>query len=143
MVDTLKFIQNILFTNSVSSLLASNAPFHDKNGVVSKNNSIIPVPFATPTTKTPFITVQEGVATKRGKKLQDETFYLRVYNSKSKAYVEIDTIAQAIIDLIDEKIYDLDTHTMVRAKYESMLQSATDEALDLNFRELHIRIIML
>lgn len=143
MRDVLKFIQNILSTTQITDLLALNAPFHNPKGAKNKTNSIIPVPFASPKTSTPFLTVQEGVSNKLGKKLFDETIYIRVYNSKSKAYYEIDQIAEEIIDLIDEQVYDLDNHTMIRAKYESMLASATDEALDMNFRELRFRIIML
>lgn len=144
MIDTQKIIrQTIVDDTGTIDLLGANEKFYEKGSEPSKENSIYPVGMAPFSAACPFITVQGGPIVKAGFKTLAETYYLRVYDKKERDYIRINTIAERLMDLFDEKIFALDNRVMVRAKYDSTLQEATDEAMSRNFREVRFRIVLI
>lgn len=144
MNDVYKAIQKKFYDDAtLMAKLPNNVPWFDPKKTASQRYSIIPAGLATTKTLTPFITIQQGVANKLGKVLRDESYYIRVYNAKIKSWVTINEIGERMIELLDEQIITLDSHVMVRAKYESSLATLIDETLDMNFREFRFRIFVL
>lgn len=137
-------IYNQIIGNSdILALLGDSPPFFDEKGEKAKANSIVPAGKATAKTAKPFITIQQGVDDKLGKKLRRSSFYLRVYNDKNKAYVTINQIAEMLILLLDQTYFTIDNYVNVRTVYDSSLAEAEDQGMDLNFRELRFMIYML
>jgi hypothetical protein len=144
MIDTTEAIYDRLKGEStLTGILASNAPFYDKDGSKLTENSIIPAMLARLDTSPPFITIQEGTETRVGEKLTDEVFFIRCYNSREKSFVEIDTILQKIKELLDDYDFTFDNSVNVRCRYEVTLPGLTDEELNLHFREQRYRIFKL
>lgn len=144
MKDTSKLVYDVLSNDSILlDFLASNPPYFDSKMSSEKKHSIYPAGLAPFSANCPFITVQGGVISKVGKFLKDETYYIRVYNKRELSYFAINEICERIVDLFDEKIFNLDSRVMIRAKYDSTLQEATDEAMSLNFREIRFSIVLI
>lgn len=139
----LAIYERLIGDDGLKALLPNNSPFYDKKAAPAKKFSIVPAGMGRADMAKPFITIQEGVSTRIGYYLIDESFWIRVYNTKEKSYVDIDEIADTIITLLDRYEFSVDNKVHVRTLYESTLQAATDESLDLNFRELRFRMYLL
>ena len=129
---------------TLTTMLASNKPFNDSRGTADGVNSILPMGIADGKTLKPFISIQDGVANLTGeKRLVSSTFYIRVYNSPDKTFVQINQIADRVVELIHLYDFNLEDGVHVETKFESALQSATDQAMNLNFRELRFAMLVL
>ena len=143
MDEILSILYNYLTADEqLMDMLALNLPFFNPKGAEAKENSIIPVPHAKNTTKTPFITVQQGVLT-MGKVQQQEALYIRAYNDKLKTYIEINKICEMLRVLLHDIELPMTQHTNIRVRFDSALAVSQDEALDFNYRELHFTVFML
>lgn len=127
-------IRQVLLQNSqIVDLLAENI---DDNGF-SKEASILPVFSATQELNTPFITTQDGVGSPEGQQLKSETFYLRVYDDKTRSTYTINELCDLIILTLDNVQLNIDRHTFVTIRYNGLLPTTTDDIADKNFREVH------
>jgi hypothetical protein len=133
----------LIADSALMAMLADNVPFANPKGVAAKKNSIYPAGQARSSSNRPFITIQGGVANQLGRRYSDETFYIRVYNDVDKSYVAINQIASRVKELLHLQDLDLGDMQHVETIYESSLAEATDQALELNFRELHFRTGMI
>ena len=73
----------------------------------------------------------------------EEFYYLRVYDRVQKSYITINEIAELLIDTIDYQILNLDKGVMIRANYDSSLNEARDQVMNMNFREVRFRIVLI
>lgn len=144
MKDGLKAIYDTLSgSTELVSLLASNAPYYNSKGVSAQVNSIVPLGMITRKMNTPLIAIGEGTETKIGSKLMDESFYVRCYNDPSKSTVEINTILEIVIQLLDGKDFSLSDRVHVDTTYEATMPPLHDEELNLKFKEQRYRLRVL
>lgn len=142
MYDTkLEIYNKLKADSSLLNMLALNKPYFNVSGYASTVNSIIPAGKATGETISPFITIQAGPETRFQEHSYNAFFYIRVYNSNDKSFVDIDKIAQRVIDLLDESTLTLTTAVFVKLIYEDISVEDTDEELNLNFREMKFRVL--
>jgi hypothetical protein len=142
MYDTkLEIYNKLKADSSLLNMLALNKPYFNVSGSTSTVNSIIPAGKATGETISPFITIQAGPETRFQEHSYNAFFYIRVYNSNDKSFVDIDKIAQRVIDLLDESTLTLITAVFVKLIYEDISVEDTDEELNLNFREMKFRVL--
>lgn len=138
-----KIYDRLTGSSELMAMLASNPPFYSRKGTPAPANSVIPVGMANSSTKPPFLIVQDGVFTRPSDHVVETTFYIRVYNDPAKAFVEINAIAELVVSLIHLYQFQFENVGNVKSFHESTLQSAQDQSLNMNFRELRFRITVL
>ena len=123
-------------------MLASNAPYHNPNGVTSKANSIVPSDVANRKMETPFITIQEGNENKIGHVLS-QSIFIRCYNDIRKSYITINEVLDRVRVLLDGVDLTLTDRRHVKTYFESRLPGLVEEAMELKFKEARYRVTVL
>lgn len=144
MKSSLKAIYDVLSGDSeLLSMLASNSPYYNSKGASSTKNSIVPLGMITRKMNTPLVAIGEGTETRIGNHLKDESFYVRCYNDLGKSTVEINTILERVIVLLDRKDFTLTDRVHVSTRYEATMPPLVDEEINLKFREQRYRLLVL
>ena len=124
-------------------LLASNSSWYNKSGSSAKTNSIIPAFKSYGEMSTPFITIQGGTESRSWENMREQNIYVRCYNDIKKSYVKIDEISERIRTVLDKAELSLSPNILVKIRYEFTTQETLDDELNLNFKELRFRLLLL
>ena len=124
-------------------LLAPNSSWYNKSGDSAKTNSIIPAFKSYGEMSTPFITIQGGTESRSWENMREQNIYVRCYNDIKKSYVKIDEISERIRTVLDKAELSLSPNILVRIRYEFTTQETLDDELNLNFKELRFRLLLL
>lgn len=144
MKETTKAIYDVLSSDTtLLDMLASQSPFNDPDGTAQTINSIVPADMVKQAMSTPLITIQEGSRLKIGSKLISDTLFIRCYNEMRKSYIEIDTIIDRVITLLDGVEISIDGKVFVKIEWEVTLPGLPDEPLDMKFKETRFRVLVL
>jgi len=124
-------------------LLAPNSSWYNKSGSSAKTNSIIPAFKSYGEMSTPFITIQGGTESRSWENMREQNIYVRCYNDIKKSYVKIDEISERIRTVLDKAELSLSPNILVKIRYEFTTQETLDDELNLNFKELRFRLLLL
>lgn len=143
---TINAIYEILKNDeTLVGLLALNKPYWNPEGTAEKVNSIIPADVISTSFEMPFLSIQEGPATKLGERFFDEFVFIRCYNGVDKTSVELNNILERVKLLLDNAELSLtgSRYGFVRMRWTGSLPPLVDEAFNLRFGEHRYRILLL
>ena len=144
MKDTSEAAYNILIADdTLTDMLAENAPYHNAGGDSSKVNSIIPADIANRKLTMPILVIREGQELSIGTHLVSETLFVRCYNGVDRSYIDINDILDRVKTLLSDAQLSISDKVMVRVEWEATLSGLIDESLNLKFKESRYRVLVL
>jgi len=138
--NVLEIVKEMKADATLVALLATNRPYYKPKGSLSKENSIVPSEFIPELKNSPVIAIKAGVMTKTSVNLYDAIILIRCYNSMDKAYVDINKVLSRIETTIQGKMFSLTGMVNIATELETIGEESVDDAYQLRFRELSVRL---
>ncbi len=138
--NVLEIVKEMKADATLVAMLATNTPYYKPKGSQSKENSIVPMEFIPELRNMPAIGIKAGVMAKIGVSLYDAIILIRCYNNMDKAYVDINKVLSRIESTIRGKKFILTNMVNIATELETIGEESVDDAYQLRFREMTIRL---
>jgi len=138
--NVLELVKELKADATLTAMLGSNKPYYLPTGVLSKANSIVPMEFIEELKTMPAIGIKAGVMAKVSVNLYDAIILIRCYNNMDKAYVDINKVLSKVENMVQGKLFTLTGMVNIATELETIGEELVDDAYQLRFRELSVRL---